>query len=276
MKKIVCLIDFERAYDNLTRYAARLAHDTSSKLIISTLQPHTQAEKVMVTVGADEEEYSYGSSRLSEICDQLRGIWKIPCEYHEFTGGEEEVLSFLNVDIELIVAGIESAHNTSPSKILAGANFRLIREATVPVLLVPDHFQYNRLGRLLYAFDYVHDIHPPVERLQHLAEWLHADVRVLSVVKEKYSVEEEEKIDRKNGEILASWKSKLDLSFDYIYYADVTRCLDHYLDTWRADDMIIFSIEKPSLVQMLFHSSIIRQMMICSDYPILIIHKHDS
>lgn len=274
MKKIVCLIDFERAYDNVTRYAARLAHDTGSKLVITTLQQHKQIDKVMALEG--EEEFSYGSSRLSEICDQLRGIWKIPCEYHEFAGAEDEILDFLKGDIEVVVAGIESSRNTTPARILAGANFKLIREATVPVLLVPDHFQYQRLGRLLYAFDYVHEKNPPVEKLQQLAEWLHTDVRVLSVVKAEYSPAEEEKIDRMNGEMLARWKSRYSLTFDYIYFADVTRCLDHYLDTWRADDMIILSVEKPTLTQMLFHKSVVRQMMICSDYPILIIHKHDK
>lgn len=272
MKKIVCLVDYSRAYDNVIRYAAQLAHDTSSKLILSTLQPRQELHKMMAVVDGDDD-FASDVSQLSETCDRVRGVWKVPCDYHEFVGDEKQVLDFLETDIELIVAGIESSLNETPEKLFSEVHLKIMKHSHVPVLLVPDYYQYHKFNRILYAFDYVHEEHPPVEKLGLLAEWLNTDVRVLSVVQKKYSPEEEEKIDLKHGEILTNWKSNQEISFDYIYYTDVTRCLEHYLELWKADDIIIFSLAHPSLTERLFHKSVIRQMTLSSNHPIMILQK---
>jgi hypothetical protein len=73
--------------------------------------------------------------------------------------------------------------------------------------------------------------------------------------------------------VLENWKGPQDLSFDSVYYPDVAQCLEHYMKLWRSDDMIVFSIGRPSFTDILFHKGIIQQMTVCCEYPILIIHR---
>lgn len=271
MKKIICLIDYTLASENALQYAAHLAHETSTKLVLATLQKHKAPVKELAFAGADEEP-SYHSSRLPEMCDRVRGVWKVPCEYHEGIDVENEG-DLLKHDVRLVIMGIKSSKKTTPYSLSSNIDFRMIRESRVPVLLVPDNFEYHKLDRMLYAYDYANEPNPPIDQLKELAEWLKTDMRFLSVVEKEYSPELEDLLDERNAEIISHWKSNRNLSFDYIYYSDVRKCIDHYLDLWRSDDIVIFSLEESNLLHRLFHKSVIREMTVCSSYPIMIIHK---
>lgn len=271
MKKIICLIDYTLASENAMQYAAHLAHDTSSKLVLATL-PHHKVHHPAMTIAGEDDDTLYHSSRLPEMCDRVRGVWKVPCEYHEAMDIENES-DLLKHDIHLVVMGIKSSRQTTPYSLSSSVDFKLIRQSRMPVLMVPDNFEYHKLDRMLYAYDYANEPNPPIDQLKGIAEWLKTDLRFLSVVEKEYSPELESKLDERNAEIVSQWKSTRKLSFDYIYYSDVKKCIDHYLNLWRSDDIVIFSIDHPNLLHRLFHKSVIREMTVCSSYPILIIHK---
>jgi hypothetical protein len=272
MKKIICIVDFSGISDNAVQYAAQLAKDTSSKLVLLWLQNKKQLQKVGVLAGEDEGESSH-SQRLAEVCDMLQSVWSVRCDFIELPDLEESASDVLDSDVQLVIMGIESPAYYTPYKAFTGIDFKMIRHTNVPILLVPENFRYHKLSRILYAFDYVHDDCPPLDQLARLTAWLQTDVRVLAVTQKKFSPEEEEIIDNRNSEILAKWKGGRTISFDSIYYHDVAECLEHYLELWRSDDIIVFSVGRPSFTQRLFHKSVVQQMTLCSEYPILILHK---
>jgi len=271
MKKIVCIVNYTRESENAVQYAARLAQDTSSKLVLATLQ-NQHASKGILAFAGDEDAPHAGSTRLPELCDRVRGMWKIPCAYQESLDVEHEH-EFLKSDIQLMVMGIQSSSEATSHTLAANIDFRMIQTSHIPVLLVPDSFEYQHLNRLLYAYDYAHELTPPIDQLKDLVEWLHVDLRFLSVVEKKYSLDVEAELEKRNVQIFAHWKSSRNLSFDYIYYTDVKKCINHYLDLWRADDIVIFSMNHPTFTHRLFHKSVIREMTVCSNHPMMIIHK---
>lgn len=273
MKKIICITDFSSISDNAVQYAAQLAKDTNSKLVLLWLQNKAHEHRVAVLTGKHEDDETVHTSKLAESCDLLRGVWGIRCDYKEIPDLIEDAEDILDSDVQMVVMGIESPSHHTPYKLFTRIDFKVVRNTQVPVLLVPEGFRYKKLTRILYAFDYVHDQNPPLDQLQRMAAWLRTNVRVLSVVQTKFSSEEELKIDKRNSEVLANWKGPQDLSFDSVYYPDVAQCLEHYMKLWRSDDMIVFSIGWPSFTDILFHKGIIQQMTVCCEYPILIIHR---
>jgi hypothetical protein len=272
MNKIVCFVDFSTTSENALRYATRLALDTSSKLILVSFQPEPAKGRVLAGTTASGLEY-YSSSRLPEMCDQLRSTWKVRCDYKELKVLDDEEIALIGKDVRLVVAGVESAVEITPFDSFNSLDIRLIRNLTVPVLMIPMSFQYHRPSRVLYAYDYAIEQYPPLAQLQQLTQWLKADIRFLSVIQGGFSPEEEDKIDKKNSRILSKWKGNKDISFDYVYHSNVAECLDHYMGLWKMDDMIVFSINNMSLAKRLFHRSVIRDMRVCSDYPMLILHN---
>lgn len=268
MKKIICLIDYTNASDNALQYASRLAHDSSTKLVLATLHKH-HAHSIFALAGDEEAPYS---SRLSEMCDRTRAVWKVPCEYYESIDLENE-FDLMKADVRMVVMGIQSSNRTTPYLLSSAIDFKMIRETHIPILMIPDNVEYHKPNRMLYAYDYANVPSPPIEQLKNIVEWLKTDLRFLSVVEKGYSPEIEQMLDDRNAEIMSQWKSKQVLSFDYIYYSDVKKCIDNYLTLWKSDDIVIFSIDHSSLIHRLLHKSVIREMTVCSRYPMLIIHK---
>jgi hypothetical protein len=272
MKKIVCITDFSEISDNAVQYSAQLAKDTEAKLVLLWLKNKAHAQKISVPAGVEEEDFM-PDTRLAETCDMLQGVWGIRCDYKALDDLPENAEEVLDSDVQLVTMGIESPANHTPYKLFTSIDFKMVRETNVPVLLVPGNFRYRKLQRILYTFDYAHEENPPLGQLERLSAWLHADVRVLAVSKADFSGAEEAEIDNRNSELLAKWNGSRTISFDSIYYHDVAQCLEHYLELWRADDIIIFSIGHPSLVERIFHKSVIQQMTLCCEYPMMIIHK---
>lgn len=273
MNKIICLIDYTRKSENALRYAANLALDTSSKLILVSLQHQRARRKALIFAGEGEQEYL--PSRLPEMCDQLRSMWKIRCDYSEISSLDmEELATQLGPDIQLMVVGIESSSRPNPYKDLSAIDFKMIRESSIPILLVPENFEYHQINRMLYAYGYRNDATAPVEHLWRMSEWLKSDIRVLTVAQKGYSPEEDERIEKRIDQFRKQWIGTRTISFDYIYYEDVAKCLDHYVDLWRKDDIMVFSISHVPLTKRLFHKSIIKEITLCCDYPVMILHRN--
>jgi hypothetical protein len=97
---------------------------------------------------------------------------------------------------------------------------------------------------------------------------------VLTVAQKEYSPEEDERIEKRIDQFRKQWRGTRAISFDYIYYEDVAKCLDHYVDLWRKDDMMVFSISPVPLTKRLFHKSIIKEITLCCDYPVMILHRN--
>jgi len=270
MKKIICLVDYTPASENALQYASRLAHDISAKLILTTLQTHKASTKALALAG--EDDAFYNSSRLSEMCDRVRSVWKVPCGYRETMDVENET-DLPEQNVHLLIMGIKSSVKSTPHLLSSDIDFKMIRKSRVPVLLVPDNFQYRKAERVLYAYDYANEPVPPLNQLKEIAEWLKTDVQFLAVVEKEYSRDLEYLLDERCDGIIPQWKSDRKLTFEYIYYSNVKKCIDNYLDLWKSDDIVIFSIDHPTLLHRLFHKSIIREMTVCSRYPMLIIHK---
>jgi nucleotide-binding universal stress UspA family protein len=273
MKKIICITDFSSISDNAVQYAAQLALDTNSKLVLLWLQNRAHEEKIAVFNSIQDEDAPLHTTKLSEACDLLRGVWGIRCDYKEIPDLVDHAEEILDSDVQMVIMGIEAPSDNTPYRLFSGIDFKVVRNTQIPVLLVPETFRYKKLTRILYAFDYVHNQNPPLDQLQRLAAWLRTDVRVLSVVQTKFSSEEEAKIDGRNSELQANWKGAYALSFDSVYYPDIAQCLEHYMKLWRADDIIVFSIGQQSFTDILFHKGIIQQMTLSCEYPILIIHR---
>lgn len=273
MNKIICLVDHTHKSENAVQYATHLALDTSSKLILVSLQREQKVKKLMVMAGTND----YASPpNLSVMCDQLRSVWKVRCDYSEVSSFNVEELMRQVPDLQLIIVGIEHAAKLNPFKAegLSGIDFKMIRKSAVPILLVPEHFQYHRVARILYGYDYTQDATVPLDQLQHITEWLRSDILFLTVAQHKYSAKEESKIEERIAKIVSQWKGKRSISSNYIYYDDVAKCLDHYMELWKRDDILVFSVSRTPLVKRLFHKSIIKQITLCCDYPVMIIHRN--
>ncbi|MBL7858900.1 MAG: universal stress protein [Cyclobacteriaceae bacterium] len=270
MKRILFPIDFSTSHDQLVKYAVHMAQDTAAKLVLlpthslSGVQ-HTGTSAVSVDTLED------GPERLAELCDEIRSIYHVPTDYLERSGKDEmkNIIQLLN-SFDLLLLGVKQDLLTG-ELVNGNSIFKILREASCPVLLIPADFNYHKISRILYALDPESDHQPPFEKLKNLAQWFNAEVRFLSIVKH-YTPSLEQKMDRDFNTFQKEWGMG-NISFDYVYYEDVPKCLDHYVKTWLENDVILFTIHTSSLIESLFHKSVVKEIASCAAYPILTVHR---
>ena len=271
MKRILCSIDFSTSYDQVVKYAAHVAKDTSSKLVLLATHPMGKAEYAGI-FSSHPEEVAEGPERLAELCDEIRSIYCVPSDYIDEGGMHIEIKNLIRYthDADLLVLGVQ--HDTLSGQLVNSSNiFKILRESTCPVLLIPENYKYHKISRFLYAFDPEKGQEPPFDKLMSLAQWFGSEMRFLSIIR-KYSPELEKKMDHDFEAFQKVWKVGK-FSFDYVYYDDVPKCLDHYVKTWKDDDVILFTIHTTNMIESLFHKSVVKEIASCASYPILVIHR---
>jgi hypothetical protein len=267
MKKILCPIDSTPVSHRLVQYTGSLARDTQSKVYLISTE---QEKKSLVFAGVRQQ----GSGRrLDELHDYLSGIKHVPCGVEEeaITGNRHKKLGAIADRYDLMTLAVLQ----SESQALSAQGLDLIKvlqETFAPILLVPDHFQYQKIKRLLYAYDYKHEPKPPLAELHWLADWFGAEVRFISVMQSDTSIHEEDRLNSLHNMIMNSWKGKNEISFETIIHPDVPRCLEHYLSLWKMNDLLVLSINHHNMLERLWHKSVVKGLLNRTLNPYLIIH----
>ncbi|HCW09302.1 MAG TPA: hypothetical protein DGG95_18255 [Cytophagales bacterium] len=267
MKTILCPTDFSKSADKTSRYAAQLAKDTNAKIILAATP--TKKSKVLAGDWPDETDHLY------EIHDLLKANYQIPC------GIEEEVvndnvykkLSKIADRYDLMIFGMQFGSEGLPRHSAGIDLIKIIQETLAPLLIVPEKFEYKKINRLLYAYDYQHEPEPPLLVLQWLADWFNVELRFISIYQDDISTEEERHIDLIENKIANQWKSKQKLSFESIQFENVPMCLEHYLNLWSPNDLLILSVNHQNMLQKLWHKSVVKCLLASATHPYLIIHK---
>lgn len=271
MKKIICLVDYSTVSENALRYAARLALQTSSKLVLVAKEEKVEASDRLVSVSDRANNTQPYSTRLADRADYLRSTWKVRCDYAELSDLSQESLKSLGDDVLLVVKGIGRGRPSTPHRLYQDFNLKALRHISTPYLLIPENYEFKTIKRLVYAHDYINNPNIPLDQLEQLTTWIGADICFLSVVQKKYSETEEASLDRVESLISSKWKNDRAITFDYVFYDNVAKCIDHYLDLQQHGDIVIFTLSKHNLVRGLFHRSLIKAMSVCGDHPMMIL-----
>jgi len=266
MKKILCPIDSTQASDRLVRYVSNIAKDTESKIYLLALEA---SKKERVMAGAFENK----SSRLDELHDYVNSVMQVPCGIdEEQVGHSYKKLGLIADHYDIMAMSITSS---KPNKIMATGYdlIKVIQDTLAPLLIIPDHFVYTQIGRLLYAYDYKHEPEPPLLQLTWLSEWFGVDVKFVTVLPSNISKAEEARIIDLQNKVKASWTSKRAIDFEANICSDVSKCLEKYLNIRLSNDLLILSVNHQNLLERIWHKSVVKGLLHNAMHPYLIVHK---
>ena len=269
MKTILCPVDFSITSDRVARYAAQLARDTKSKVILVA----THEGKMAMASGSEVEDKGDAPEMLGEMHDLLKGDYKIPCGVEDeiLSGNVSKKLCALADRYDLTVLG--APNDNKDFQNFAGIDLiKVIRDSLAPLLIVPENFKYEKIKRLTYAYDYAHEPQPPVAQLYWLAKWIGAEVRFISILPNS-SRSEELKFDSLQGEIVKEWKPDLKISFESIVYKNVAECLDHYIGLWSENNLLAQSVNHQNILERLWHKSVVKELLHHGKRPYVILHN---
>lgn len=269
MKPILFATNYSHAAENAGDYAAQLAQQLGTRLILlhTWTIPAMPAESVLVT--PDPEELRSGERhRAEQSADLLHAKWNVLVNAIERNGfAPEEIIDITRSNnISLVVMG--SHEHSLFSRVAGNTITSILHRAGVPLLLVPDYVVYKTPQTILLASDNEHI--PGSQAISSLRTMIHqlgAWLEVVNVQKPEHiwnirSTPEAVRLEHSLRFCDHSWRFELN--------SDVPEGIKHAAREVHAD-WIAIAPRHFTWFQSLFKHSTTEQIAFSSDKPVLIL-----
>jgi hypothetical protein len=265
MKTILCPVDFTPQSDRLLKYVGNLAKDRGCKIyLIST---NSAKKRELVVEGSSSWNY-----KLDEMHDYFSGIMGIPCAVIEesLSGNIYKKLGSLADSYDIMATLV----STLPDGGVNDINLKkVIQDTLAPILIIPDRFAYRPIKRLLYAYDYKHELEPPLMQLNWLADWFNAEIVFVTLLPGDSSLKEESKLNAIRSAIQHSWIGSHPISFETIVYPNLPKGFEHYLGLSDSNDLLLLSVNHQNILERIWHKRVVKGVLQYAQHPYLIIHE---
>ena len=173
MKTLLCPIDFSNTARITLHYAALLAQERDAKLVLVVSNP--VIEKMPAGEWSRKEVIDQS---LEEWQDWVTRTLQVKCEVKKEVINSCKQLCVLSDEYDLMILGLTRDRHGAIKDYSGFDLLRIIRETLAPVLIVPAKYNYSKIKRLLYAYDYHDDVHPPLQQIKWLADWFEAERQI--------------------------------------------------------------------------------------------------
>jgi nucleotide-binding universal stress UspA family protein len=265
MNKILFPTDFSDHANAGLKYAAAIAKNTNSKLVLMhALHLPIPDINTPMTISNDmmEKEKNDTLEQLKQTAASIDDIDSANCQFEVEYGFAATVICDMakNLEVDLVIMGTRGT-TTVIEKLLGSICSEVIKQAKVPVLAIPTNANFSELKKVVYTTDYSLD---ETENLKLLSELLKAydyELQIVHVI-----------TDREEGESSLVAGGKYPHKDVTLYGGDVESALSDYLDDEKAD-LLVMCNHKIGFFEGLFHKSLTKQMALYSDIPLLIFHE---
>lgn len=271
MKKVLCPTDFSNVARNAIVYAAKLCKALGADLTLFNVQSLFELA---------QEEFLHGKSvpleavaeKLEQECLEIRQTFRVPC-YAEVVSSRTplaKVIRDRGRHSDLIVMGSNGPDDFF--QFVAGSNtFNTIKQASVPVLMVPMGCLYNEVKSLVYAFDYLTARTLPLAQLMDWVKSLNCNVKILQVMEEAQSKEVDLSLKAVQKLVKKQHGDEIALEFDTIRSSGPAQGINEYMARNKAD-LLVLCTQHRGFFSELLHRSTVKQINIAAAYPVLLLH----
>jgi nucleotide-binding universal stress UspA family protein len=268
MKRILCPTDFSREAANAVSYAAKLAKniDASVHILHVRLLSDLTPDEALLGAGIDEDLIR---NKLDDQCLEVSRVFKISCypvAPRRGTSLSKEVARAAS-GFDLVVMGTNGEDGLWQD--ISGSNtYKVIRETSVPLIMIPGRCGYSDIQHIILAYDYWRTDSGPVDKVVKLAKLLGARITILQVM---------EAVSKKaEGELQALQKMiremypEVALSFETVYDTDIGESINQFVTRSKAD--VLALCFQPGRFQKMFYTGLVRRMTTETAYPLVVFH----
>ncbi len=272
MKKILCPVDLSLPGNNAITYASKLAKKIGADLELFNVQllgDLTPGQAVMGEVF----NIIAATQQLEDKALEVREVFKISCEARVSVGLfslTSRIREEAN-DFDLIVMGTEGETDTN-KRIFGSNTYQVIRNSSVPLLLVPSTCGYSEIEKVVYAFDYWHEHETPMMSIVALVKALKCDLCVLQIVQQHFTREAEIEMEEIQQKIYRLYGNEIPIFFDALYTNKPAEGIDGFMTAGHGDVLAICS-RNNHMVSTLFDRSVTHAIVKSASYPVFVFHR---
>jgi len=272
MEKILVPVDFSSNSLNALDYALNLTKTLGSKLYVV----HVSKGGVLPNFlkNANELPKHNAKKQMQRLKDKVKADFnEARAEFliREGTFIEEMNKLIEEIDIELIIMGTVVKRKELKTIFFGSNTIDVIEKVNYPLMIIPDHFRFKPIEKILYATDYKFLGKYTLRPLKQIAIKFDAEVLLTSIVKDrdkkKYS-KDEYKEQKREHKMFASVRH----DFKRIYRSDIVKGINYYIDKKKDIDLITLIPRKHSVLEYFFKKSTTKAMALYPRLPILVLH----
>jgi nucleotide-binding universal stress UspA family protein len=272
MKTIIIPTDFSENAANALHYAAALATQNNSKLVLlhaMPLETLTSMEGSEVALPPDPGLEVYYLNKLVQFGKQIReekGFafeMEAVCVYGPLPDNLNKLVCSKQAD--LVVMGTKGARKLTDSWLGTNA-FNYLRQAECPVLVIPQQATFQGIKRLAYASDF--DTEEESVYLRQLLAFAEPFAPQTFIVNVKSDEQLRVVSDRKMLRNIKALYPDYPFCFAQVREDDVAAALQEFVKDNQIDILAI-GIQKRIFLERIFHHSVSRDLAFHSSGPIL-------
>lgn len=270
-KNILCPTDFSTAATDGMHYAAAFAKSVQGTLTLLNVQSLVDYSLKEGVTGKDysvDDLDNFLQARTQEITTK----YGIQATYKTITAVQSmsTAIGEQAREFDLIIMGTDGAEGFN--NFLNGSHaYQVIKEATVPVLVVPVGCEYKEIKKIVYAYNFIKDAELPSGQLLPLIQQLNSELLVLQVLEESYSGDLVEDLKRVEATLHERFIDKTFLHFDSIYANAPSKAIHEYIVRNRPE-VLALCTRSHSSTKALFHTSAIKKLSNLAEYPLFVFH----
>jgi hypothetical protein len=208
---------------------------------------------------------------LEDYCiknlDQNLSKNQLICEVAQNASISKGIIDRINKDkIDLLVIGMKSEH--SARGFLSGniAN-KLIDKKLCPLLIIPPHYSYKKLNKIVYASDFESSDIIAIKKLSAIAEYYEAEIEVVHIpTMEEYAAMQQMEWFKELLEVQVQYKK---ISFHMVLANSIEQGLRMHIKDENADILGMLERENKGLFAAIFNKDIVKKMETLVTIPIL-------
>jgi nucleotide-binding universal stress UspA family protein len=277
MKTILVPTDFSEAAANATDYAATLASYCNASLILFHAYhvPVTVSEVPFTTTLEDIQLEETARAQLELVRTNIKSKYqnKINVELLLSPGllADEFPSVVDTTKSDLIVI---STHSLDANRrFWGGSTQRVIKNASCDVLVVPDTIKFQKIDKIVLAFDYytVKNI-TTYKTLIEIAEVFASQVLIFNIEDSRIHPPKEKE---SQGIQLECLLTNINHTYWFSETQDIVEALNHFTEDTQAV-MVAMIRREHSLFRSLFEKSNTKRMALRTHFPLLILHEKND
>ena len=278
MNKILVPTDFSQNAANAVKFAYEFSKENNHKFSLLNIynfviyDPNMPPEILADTIKQSSENSSDGLDFLINEFEKTYPDFKnflVDKISEDGTIVDSIERTARDGNYDFIIMGTKGASGLE--EVLIGSNaYSVLSKSEIPVLVVPDKFQFKKLTKILYAVDLTCSELPAIKKFRESFDLKNRDITFLHLTEES-----DEKMGNNEKKYLDEIKEALkDVSckFEFAKCENVADAIEDFVSKLKID-LIVVSVKKRDFFENLFHKSISKKLACHTDIPLLALHK---
>jgi nucleotide-binding universal stress UspA family protein len=274
MQRLLVPTDFSDNARNALHYAASMAQVLKAELVllhayhIPYVHAEMPADMYQSAIDDAQQETEQSLKRLGdEVVDPKRVSYRL---VGELGFAVETILSKAEAEqADMIIMGTQGANGIADI-ILGSITSSVIDRASLPVMGIPEGYQFSPAKNWVFATNYDASDLPALKHLTAIAAAFEATIRIVHVNSGSQYIEQQQ-----SGSFKQTIQHEINynnMTFEVLEADEVASGIEHYTQTNQVDGVALVK-RKRNLLESLFHRSVTTKMGFHSSVPVLAYHE---